>query len=120
MAGLTSCALVSALLFSRRLRQKEDRRNNMNYEARWRRLIGGGFVVLLATLISFAGTASAQTCEKLAGLKLVNTTITSAQPVNAGAFAPPTGSATPFKDLAPFCRVTGVIKPTADSDIKFE
>src|SRR6185295_6116594 len=91
----------------------------MNHNARWRRLIGGGFVVLLATMIS-SGTASAQTCEKLAGLKLANTTITSAQPVNAGAFAPPTGIATPFKELPAFCRVSGVIKPTADSDIKFE
>src|SRR6185295_11590032 len=85
----------------------------MNHNARWRRLIGGGFVVLLATMIS-SGTASAQTCEKLAGLKLANTTITSAQPVNAGAIA------TPFKELPAFCRVSGVIKPTADSDIKFE
>ncbi|HXF38688.1 MAG TPA: tannase/feruloyl esterase family alpha/beta hydrolase [Blastocatellia bacterium] len=92
----------------------------MNYNARWLRLVGGSFVVLVTALAAGSTPASAQTCEKLAGLKLTNTTITSAQPVNAGAFAPPTGIATPFKELPAFCRVTGVIKPTADSDIKFE
>jgi len=44
----------------------------------------------------------------------------SAQTVAAGAFTPPTGSAAPFKELPAFCRVTGVIKPTTDSNIRFE
>jgi Tannase and feruloyl esterase len=67
-----------------------------------------------------ARPAAAQDCEKLAGLRLANTSITAAQSVAPGAFAPPTGSAAPFKDLPGFCRVTGVIKPTPDSDIRFE
>ena len=76
--------------------------------------------ILLAALTLSSSDASAQTCEKLAELKLANTTITSAQLVAAGGFTPPTGSAAPYKELPAFCRVTGVIKPTTDSEIKFE
>ncbi|HYV03680.1 MAG TPA: tannase/feruloyl esterase family alpha/beta hydrolase [Blastocatellia bacterium] len=75
---------------------------------------------LYAALLCSAKPAAAQNCEKLAELKLANTTITAAQVVAAGAFTPPTGSAAPYKTLPAFCRVTGVIKPTTDSDIKFE
>lgn len=64
--------------------------------------------------------ASAQTCEKLSELKLANTTVTAAQPVAAGAFSLGTGPTALFKELPAFCRVTGVVKPTSDSDIKFE
>jgi len=77
-------------------------------------------LLMLATLAFGSSAAIAQTCEKLTDLKLTNTTITSAQTVAAGVFTPPTGSAAPFKELRAFCRVTGVIKPTADSDIRFE
>jgi feruloyl esterase len=75
--------------------------------------------VPLLTALAF-GSVSAATCEGLAELKLPNTTITAAQSVAAGAFAPPSGSATPYKDLPAFCRVAGVIRPTNDSEIKFE
>lgn len=77
-------------------------------------------VLLLAALAFSARSVAGQTCEKLADLKLANTTITAAQSVGAGAFTPPTGSAAPFKELPAFCRITGVIKPTTDSDIRFE
>lgn len=77
-------------------------------------------VLLLAALAFSSRPAAAQTCEKLAELKLVNTTITAAQSVAPGAFTSAAGSAAPFKELPAFCRVTGVIKPTADSEIKFE
>ena len=77
-------------------------------------------LLLLAALNFSSRSVAAQTCEKLADLKLPNTTITAAQSVAAGAFTPATGSAAPFKELPTFCRVTGVIKPTADSDIRFE
>ncbi|HLG14763.1 MAG TPA: tannase/feruloyl esterase family alpha/beta hydrolase [Blastocatellia bacterium] len=90
------------------------------HEARWPGLIGVSFLVLLAALVSGSRPAIAQTCEKLAELKLATTTITAAQPVTPGAFAPPGGRATPFKELPAFCRVSGVIRPTADSEIKFE
>jgi hypothetical protein len=77
-------------------------------------------ILLLAALGSSSGPVDAQTCERLADLKLANTTITAAKSVAAGAFTPTTGSAAPFKELPAFCRVTGVIKPTSDSDIRFE
>lgn len=77
-------------------------------------------LLFLAAFALSSSPAAAQTCEKLAEFKLANTTITSAQSVAAGAFTPPTGSAAPYKDLPAFCRVTGVIKPTTDSEIKFE
>src|SRR5208282_2411336 len=71
--------------------------------------------------------AAGQTCEQLAQLALPNTTITSAQTVAAGAFAPPpsmapqmAGNPNFYKGLPAFCRVTAVSKPTADSDIKIE
>jgi hypothetical protein len=72
-------------------------------------------------LIALAfGSVCATTCEEMAELKLPNTTITAAQSVAAGAFTPPTSSATPYKELPSFCRVAGVIKPTNGSEIKFE
>lgn len=74
----------------------------------------------LVVLVFAAKSAVAQNCEKLAGLKLANTTVTSAQTVAAGAFVPTAGPAAPFKDLPAFCRFAGVIKPTSDSDIRFE
>lgn len=80
----------------------------------WQSLIA----LLLTTLA--ASAISAATCESLAELKLPNTSITSAQIVAAGAFTPASGSAASYKELPAFCRVTGVIKPTSDSDIKFE
>ncbi len=67
----------------------------------------------------------AATCEGLATAKLANTRINAAQTVAAGAFpAPPGGQAgqapIDFKSLPAFCRVQGVIEPTADSHIEFE
>jgi hypothetical protein len=74
------------------------------------------------------GSASADECEKLSGLKLPHTQITLAQSVAAGAFKPPGGAgagapgAGPggYSRLPPFCRVAGTLRPTADSDIRFE
>jgi hypothetical protein len=57
-------------------------------------------------------------CAALARLALPNVAITLAEPVAAGAFTPPGGK--PIPNLPAFCRVAGVIKPTADSDIWFE
>jgi feruloyl esterase len=67
-----------------------------------------------------SGSIYAGTCEGMAELKPPNTTITAAQSVAAGAFTPPTGSAAPYKELPAFCRVSGIIKSTSDSEIKFE
>ncbi len=65
-----------------------------------------------------AGTIPAASCESMADLKLPNTIITSAQSTPAGSFTPP--GSDPIPNLPAFCRVEGVIKPTADSDIRFE
>jgi feruloyl esterase len=78
--------------------------------------------LLLAVSISAATPALAASCESLNGLKLADTTITSAQTVAAGAFIPPGMTAPPasVKNLPAFCRVIAEIKPAKDSDIMIE
>jgi feruloyl esterase len=75
-------------------------------------------------LLSGATLAEAATCESLSSLKLPDATITLAQPVAAGAFAPPStgrgGNAQAFSDLPAFCRVAATLRPTPDSDIRIE
>ncbi len=92
----------------------------MNDNETSRRKFRWQWLIVLPFIALAFGSVSAATCEGLAELKLPNTAITSAQSVAAGAFTPPTGSAAPYKDLPAFCRVAGVIKPTSDSEIKFE
>jgi hypothetical protein len=70
------------------------------------------------TSIATATTASAAGCDDLAGLSLPDTTITAAQSIPAGTFNLPTGER--FPNLPAACRVTGVIRPSADSNILFE
>jgi feruloyl esterase len=73
-----------------------------------------------------ASPAWAATCESLSSLTLQNATITTAQPVAAGAFTPPAGGrggrggGNAFADLPAFCRVAATLTPTKDSDIKME
>lgn len=89
-------------------------------EALRRNLFWQSFSVLFfLTLMSGSRPAAAATCEGLADLKLPNTTITAAQSVPAGGFTL-AGTTAMYKELPAFCRVTGVIKPTSDSEIKFE
>jgi len=70
--------------------------------------------------LSAVGHAAAASCESLAGLKLQGATVTASTVVFKGAFKPPSGGNGPFKDLPEFCRVEGVIQPSADSHIEFE
>jgi serine/threonine protein kinase len=56
-------------------------------------------------------------CESLAELKLPNTTIDLAQAAPAGTFT--LSGANLIQSLPAFCRVEGVIRPTADSEIHF-
>jgi serine/threonine protein kinase len=65
-----------------------------------------------------AGAKPVVSCKSLANLKLPDTTITSTQSVTAGSLTP-TG-ADPIQNLPAFCRVEGVVKPTKDSDVRFE
>jgi Tannase and feruloyl esterase len=86
--------------------------------------------VLPAALIGFVLTVSAPvfaaSCQSLSGLKLANTTITSAAEVRAGEFTPPGHAIAParrarqFGNFPAFCRVTATVKPVADSDIRIE
>jgi feruloyl esterase len=82
---------------------------------------------LFLALAVLAVPSWAVTCESLGSLALPGTTITLAQSVAAGEFAPPgrTFGGTPapavaFKDLPAFCRIAATLKPTGDSDIKIE
>ena len=87
------------------------------------RLLGIAFAVSLVSAAVFPARAAAQqSCQSLTTLKLAKTVITSAEFVSAGKFAPPPHSLGGHgpADLPAFCRVAGVIKPTSDSDIKFE
>ena len=58
-------------------------------------------------------------CASLAARTLPNTTIATAQEVANGSFTPPAANNV-LQNLPPFCRVTGVIAPTAESEIRFE
>ena len=83
-------------------------------------------IVPAALLIILAGmrhpTAQAvqpETCTALAGLQLPSTTIAAAETVTTGSFMPP-GGTNPITNLPPFCRVSGTIAPTGQSQILFE
>ncbi len=68
--------------------------------------------------------ASPSMCERLTSLQLPHTTITSAQTVGPGGFAPPAGrqgrGTAIYSELPSFCRVAATLAPSTDSDIKIE
>src|SRR2546423_11514747 len=73
-----------------------------------------------SALLAFALAAplAAATCESLSTLALPNITITTAESRAPGEFTA-TGTR-PIPNLPAFCRVAGSIKPSSDSDIRFE
>jgi feruloyl esterase len=82
-------------------------------------------LVIAAFALTVTTNAAAATCDSLSALKLTGVTVTMAQEVAAGAFAPPAarggrGGGPSYTDLPAFCRVAATLKPTADSDIKME
>src|SRR6185437_15603278 len=87
-------------------------------------------LVLLMSAVVLGGTRAvhAADCAQLSSLKLPHTQISVAETVAAGAFKLPaaTGGAAPgappvdYTHLPAFCRVAGTLRPTADSDIRFE
>jgi hypothetical protein len=85
-------------------------------------LLAAGSVFLMALPVHAAPSCAALSEE----LKLANTAITLATEVPAGAFKLPGAGGGPggppmnFAALPAFCRVAGTIRPTADSDIRFE
>ncbi len=62
-------------------------------------------------------SAQAAECEHLDQLDLPYTDITLSKVIEAGAFNPGEGA---YSRLPSFCRVAGAIRPTSDSDIRFE
>lgn len=80
-------------------------------------LIAGIGYLLVFAPPTFAASP-APDCKNLASMKLPQTTIVSVELVEAGTFKVPGGD--PLPDLKAFCRVTGIAKPSSDSDIKFE
>jgi feruloyl esterase len=83
--------------------------------------INGGevraFTLFVAAGVSASSAAAPMSCESLASLSLPDTIITLAASVQAGTFDPP-GATPPIDTTA--CRVAGSIRPTGDSDIRFE
>jgi hypothetical protein len=75
----------------------------------------GPAVILILT----AAGISAATCDSLGNLKLAQTTIAAAHTVAAGEKVATSGGGQ-LPALPAFCRVQGVIAPSADSHIEFE
>lgn len=73
-----------------------------------------------------AQQVQAAECAQLATLKLAHVEITRAESVAAGAFEPPAGAGGfgvppgAYQHLPAFCRIAGTLRPTPDSDIRFE
>ena len=86
------------------------------------RIITASVCALLLAVLSPDRTLGASTpCGALSAIALPNTTITTAQVVEAGNYTPPTpGAAEGSVALPAFCRVAATLKPTQDSDIKIE
>ncbi|MCC6535953.1 MAG: tannase/feruloyl esterase family alpha/beta hydrolase [Bryobacterales bacterium] len=75
---------------------------------------------LAAGLWMAAAACAATPCEELGRVAAQpNTVVQRAELVTAGEFTPP-GAKTPIRNLPPFCRVSGSLRPSADSDIRFE
>lgn len=78
--------------------------------------------LLLAALVPDRTFYANASCGSLSTLALPNVTITLAQAVEAGPFAPPAQGGAPdaSRALPAFCRVAATLTPTRDSDIKIE
>jgi feruloyl esterase len=76
--------------------------------------------MVIALLLTAAAAADghAATCDSVAQLRLPNVSIITAESRPAGEFTVP--GERPIAHLPGFCRVAGSIKPSADSDIRFE
>jgi feruloyl esterase len=79
--------------------------------------------IICATLFGLLGLSTpglyAANCDAIKQLQLPDTTITTVERESTGDLSAP-GVEKPFHELPVFCRVTGVLRPTADSDIHFE
>ena len=82
------------------------------------------FAIACALAACVAATVGAQSpsgpCEALTGLKLQDTTITTAAAVAAGPFKPNANASAPAMTVPAFCRVAATLKPTPESNIRIE
>ena len=74
----------------------------------------------IATVMAPWGSAVAAECGALAGMRFADAHVIAAAPVD-----PPFTAVSPYRSepaevAVPFCRVQGVIRPSEDSDIRFE
>ena len=69
-------------------------------------------------LVPAGASAGPSTCPGLVGLRLPNLTVTVAEAVTSGSFTPP--GEKPLTGLPPFCRLSGVLRPSSDSSIAIE
>jgi feruloyl esterase len=74
----------------------------------------------LCVASGLAAQAPADSCEALSGLKLQDTTITTAAAVTAGSFKPNANANAPAMTVPAFCRVAATLKPTPESNIRIE
>lgn len=81
-------------------------------------LIRVPWLVLCLTAVS-SRLLFAADCGALKSLRLEDTTITNAEPVTSGSLVV-SESHSPIAGLPAFCRVTGILRPTSDSAIRFE
>ena len=77
------------------------------------------FRVLACLLTVHSSMLLAADCSGLKDLKLADTSITLAQTVTSGDLKIK-GTQAPIRNLPAFCRVAGLIRPTSDSEIRFE
>jgi len=80
--------------------------------------MNGKCAVLICLLALGGSVVFAADCSDLKNLKLENTEITLAEAVTSGTLAIPNES--PMSGLPHMCRVAGVLRPTSDSEIRFE
>jgi len=76
------------------------------------------FVVAVLVSVTALPAFAATPCEDLVKTALPHATVTSAQSVPAGSFTQPEGP--PVQVTVPICRVSAVLKPSDDSDIRLE
>jgi feruloyl esterase len=85
-----------------------------------RERLGLTTVAAVAALLSACGAAAAANCADLTGKTFGDATIDNAADVTPPLTLAQKDAPGPAVVKAPFCRARGAIKPTADSDIKFE
>ena len=92
----------------------------VEWTARRGRFAAASTVAAFAALSFGAGAAGAADCGSLAGKTFGDATITAATNVTPPSSVVGKDPPTPVALQAPFCRVQGTIRPSADSDVTFE